>query len=602
MYSLILLNYNNFFSLGVALQISNDPTNDNEIIFPGDNWFFYWKTSSALWRDKIAGYGSSKIVVPINWAFHTDNGEDFDFHHDKPETDLKKLEEIAREASKKLVFFVPISPAPFLVGGGLPHVLSRIPSISREGIQTVVPEANGRINKIYSFYDQRVFVAYRKFMRALGKFFSQNEMTSNLWAIECGFIQDEQFVSFFEDYSKAQHETFERFLAIKKQATENNQNLEVTHTPSSLSEEELLQNEFVTDVKQLYIETIKEFFPINYEGLVKIAFLGSATDDLFFKMLDAERQNKYSKDILFCLTMNIIPSSILLPSNLKKGIIEKQFKDLVSSSYLSIILGDNMYDMSDETSFLPLTNFYLCHKNLMDYSKRYFWEEIGLYKYLKENFNWAYKINDSYSQAAALDETYLANKIYFYNGQDIYSTEYYHILKMFMNGGKIVVENSSLDKNILKRFEGFFIENSINMEMINTTTRISVGSLGEGRLVFFDGTLIKSLDEGKKINFWSEIIATFDLVNVKINSEQGVDYLWKTRTPMKNELKFEEVRRVYFYNPTSYKKRVKLNWAKNFALLKINEEINSKVQHEPNQSVIEFLPMGSVSIDFGVFY
>ncbi len=68
-----------------------------------------------------------------------------------------------------------------------------------------------------------------------------------------------------------------------------------------------------------------------------------------------------------------------------------------------------------------------------------------------------------------------------------------------------------------------------------------------------------------------------------------------------HELKFEEIRRLSLYNPTSYRKKIKMNLSRNFVVYKVIDEINVIVQTFPNELEIELSPEGSVIVDFGVF-
>ena len=55
------------------------------------------------------------------------------------------------------------------------------------------------------------------------------------------------------------------------------------------------------------------------------------------------------------------------------------------------------------------------------------------------------------------------------------------------------------------------------------------------------------------------------------------------------------------YNPTSYKRKIKLELNKNFALMKILDEVHVKTNIQNSELSIEILPEGSLSLDFGVY-
>jgi len=55
------------------------------------------------------------------------------------------------------------------------------------------------------------------------------------------------------------------------------------------------------------------------------------------------------------------------------------------------------------------------------------------------------------------------------------------------------------------------------------------------------------------------------------------------------------------YNPTSYKKKVRIQLTRNFALLRVVDKVNVVVQSYPSELEVQFLPGASVSLDFGMF-
>jgi hypothetical protein len=136
---------------------------------------------------------------------------------------------------------------------------------------------------------------------------------------------------------------------------------------------------------------------------------------------------------------------------------------------------------------------------------------------------------------------------------------------------------------------------------VNFKTQIQNITLGEGRLILIDGDQFGELSPGEFEDFWKKIVETFSILHIPIQNVEGVDYYWRTRPSSTNELKFEEVRRLSLYNPTSYRKKIKMNLSKNFVVYKVLDEINVIVQTFPNELDIELSPEGSVIVDFGVF-
>jgi hypothetical protein len=55
------------------------------------------------------------------------------------------------------------------------------------------------------------------------------------------------------------------------------------------------------------------------------------------------------------------------------------------------------------------------------------------------------------------------------------------------------------------------------------------------------------------------------------------------------------------FNPSSYKKKMRFQIPENFRLLKVVDEEKVTFNHGQREIDIEFLPEGSLSLDFGVF-
>src|SRR3989338_711598 len=103
------------------MKLTTPEQKDFDPAFPGENWFYYWKTAASLWESKLLQIpGQMPIYVPINWGFHMDYQHTIDFGEHKPETDLKRLFDVAQKVNRKLIFIMPLTPAPYLTNGGVP--------------------------------------------------------------------------------------------------------------------------------------------------------------------------------------------------------------------------------------------------------------------------------------------------------------------------------------------------------------------------------------------------------------------------------------------------------------------------------------------------
>ncbi len=573
------------------MSLTTPVPRDLDTVFPGENWFFYWKTSASLWKTKLQEFPGTKIIIPLNWSFHSETGDQFDFDDHRPETNLKKLVEIANEVGKQVIFFLPLTPAPFLPNGGMPHLLARSLSLNSEQMAYGVIDADDHLVKIFSFFDTRVFEAFEKFVKKLGQYFNTHKIASDIWGIRCGYFKDGQYKSFMEDTSKTFDSAFNRYLQTKKTGDQ----------VLSPIEERSLAFEFNKRIQDLYETHAKENMNANYEGSLDVAFLGASTESFLKRLTGAITTIDYSSELFEALAKDIIPSSVLISHGLKKGVLIRELNDLVANSYLPARLASTAYEHEDISVFLPLS-FFKVYERVDGISSLFqSWSDLHLWNYLKPSFGWSYKVISSDTLKLHENKTPYQEHIHLFHGHDVDRTLFNYILKTFMNGGRIILNRAGLSEEYSKRFETFFLENSLVVEKVHYQTQIQNISLGEGRLVLIEGENFKDMSKNDYVEFWKTLVDTFSLVHVPIQNVDGIDFYWRTRPSSTNELKFEEVRRLSVYNPTSYRKKIKMNLSKNFVVYKVIDEINVIVQTFPNELEIELSPEGSVIVDFGVF-
>jgi len=561
---------------------------NEDSIFPGENWFFYWKTSASLWESKLRErFVGESIVIPINWAFHSETGESVDFGGIRPETDLKRLTNVIEEQGKKAIFYLPIGPAPYLPNGGFPTVLSRIHLINREKMVPAVIDFEGQLNKFFSPFDPRVYKAFGKFVYKLGEYLGQNGIYSPLWAVNCGYFQKEKFYSYFEDFSKGLEPGFEQYL---EEIGENN---------LSPIKEFDLKKRFQNIIFNSYRDISKRYLSKNWEGVIKVAFLGGAPQDFFQRICLQEKVSTYSQTVLKTLGKGILPSSCLISEKIKRGVLSRQLGDLNLDGFLDMMKGD-FEDFSDSRKRFNTLAFFDLVEPLDSLDQPCYWEQSGLLNFLSSRYQSGYRFHslNDYSW----NEEFSSNLIHFFYGKDLKTKELFSILNIFMNGGKVVLDVSGLDKKLLQRLNVFILENNFTTEKIHYLIKLECLSLGEeGRLIILNGDEIDCKQYNKVFNLWEKIIQTFDIRHLEFQCSEGVEYYWRSRASHYNELNFEEVRRLSLYNPTSYKRKIKLELNKNFALMKILDEVHVKTNVLNSELFIEILPEGSLSLDFGVY-
>lgn len=575
-----------------SLSLTTPVARDADAVFPGENWFLYWKTSSSLWKTKLEEFSKGeKVLVPINWSFHSDTGDNYDFAETKPETDLKKLFLIAGELGKELVFLMPLTPVPFLPNGGIPHLLARSIALNSEGMAYGIVDNEENLHKLFSFYDSRVFQAYSKFCSKFGQYISEQGISCDVYGYTCGRMEEGRYVSFIDDHSQVFDQAFGRFLRARAENKKSDfQGID------SLEEEAIVKEEFQETISTLYYDSLSSSVSANWEGSLKFSFLGSSSKDLLNRMSGNDHTSDYSSDISRIIDKGYIPSSILLPQRKKKGVLGRQLVEMVNNTLIGQKLSlDDAYEREGvKFSFLNMFNLVELDSKV---SK---WNDFGLVNYLDSNYHncFSYLGEKAFSWN---EEVPVQEQFYFVLGGELEEKRFRTILKIFMNGGKVILDNSNLDINLNRRLESFFLENNLEVEKVNFLTDVNYTHLGEGQLVVFNGDKLSSRSLNDRHNFWLKLIGTFEIQHIIVEASEQLEYFWRTRGSSTSELNYEEVRRVSIYNPTSYKKKFRLKFAKNFALLKIIDEINSNVTSQPHEVTGELLPDGSVSVDFGVF-
>lgn len=564
---------------------------DTNQVFPGENWFYYWKTSASLWKDKIELIPKyEKVVIPLNWSFHSETGDDYDFGQLRPETDLFRLVSQIKEHQRTPVLFLPLGPAPFLPNGGLPPFLARVASVDDEQLPIWAMSSSGEINKVFSFFDQRVYRAFSKFTKELGHYLSLKGVDCDLWGIECGSLHHGSYRSFFFDRSEAYQEAFQKYLEANEQSIESER------------EENYYQihHDFFQTIWTLYLDNAEKSLGANWEGSFKVNFLGASPLSILERLSEVDHQTQYTHEVMEGTTFNVLTSSTLLNTRQKSGVLNHMLDELVTKSMLEDKIKKNIYEDDGAGFYYPLRYFEVYDIDESIYPGTIMWADIGLWDFLQRKYNWCF--------ADRASETYVFNEstdnervIYFFHGMGMDQRTFNQILKTFMGGGKVILNRSGLEHGLLKRLETFFLENSLHVEKIVNICTVHNVVLGEGRLVIFEGDELADQSFEKMAGFWEKLMGTFSIQHLFVPDEEGLCCNWRVRPSDYKELEYEEIRRLSIYNPTSYKKKVKLPIRQGFSLMKVVEEDKLKYQNSNTQLDIELLPGGRISLDFGVY-
>lgn len=573
------------------LQLTTPETRDYDTVFPGENWFFFWRTSPSLWESKLAEFqGPNPVFVPIFWGLHSENPDQWDFGTHRPETDLKKLYETARALGKQIAFLLPLSPAPFLPNGGLPSHLARTMVVNEQDLATATIDNDGRLNKLFSFFDPRVFQAFRRFTAGLGRFLSENAIACEIYGADSHYIKGNICNSFFNDKSLAFDRGFNRYLAQLKETGD----LPPT-AQDDQSEMEKLKAGYSEQIKSLYLQAAGETLAANWSGVMKFGFLGGAPEDIFGRSSELwEHAGDFFEPLFKMVTMGVIPSSVLLSPAIKKEPLVKALKDVVTETFIRSRLENELYEDDYSSSFKPIVFFELISSGQgMETLER-----TGLLNYLGRQYPWGYRIMEQFEPPQ--DEEF-ESRTRFFQGAYLDQAGFNKVLRLLMNGSKVFLDVSGMPEEFEKKLHFFTIENDLKVEKINYISPITKIKLGEGSIVTYHSDKLFDAPVIKKLNFWETLTAYLKIKHLSVQTDDQVFFFWNSRASNPYELDYEEIRRVSLYNTTSYKKKAHIVSAKNFAFLKTVDQKNVEVKSTPIGIDVQLLPGGSVSLDFGYY-
>ena len=234
-----------------------------------ESWFHYWNHPVRSWKSLLATHNGSMVMVPINWAFHCEDGEFGDFGEARPETDLARLATWCESLGKEILFLLPLTPLPIFADGGVPRLLARSLAQGPTGLNRTYADREGKISRFYSFFDQRVFQGFQKYAWKLGRHFTLNTMEAPVMGLLGGSMEQAVngtcFNTYLEDSSPAFDQGFRRFItknsAHEKSFDHVDQEREAKH----------LYREMIQEV---YLETAKESLKDYWKGAVNLSFLG----------------------------------------------------------------------------------------------------------------------------------------------------------------------------------------------------------------------------------------------------------------------------------------------------------------------------------------
>jgi hypothetical protein len=551
---------------------------------PGEQWFFYWKTSAALWESRILQFSKDEVIfIPVNWGLHGDAPGNWDFGSSLPERDLLRLTDLLTQHGRKFCWILPMTAAPHLPNGGVPAYAARTLALARSGVHYAVLDNEFNLNKMYSFFEPKIFQSFTEFLKGFGTFLGVNKIKSPVWGAQFYYYQDGELFSFFEDCSLAFEQGFSRYL---KKNQPNGTDLTDPFTEADLKEN------FTKEVSELFVTTAEAALGPFWMGAKKIVALGSGPQETILRSISSGKsQLEYTRDIFYHFVNSNWISSVLLSSAEKKECLSwilsehfgpKEIEEKYHYQAYSSILSDE---------FKPFGVI-----DIFSNKKQDFFQKNGLISYLDNSFRWLYQVQEKLPFTTEWIDSH-QHKVKIFHGSHLDRTTFAQMLKLFLMGQTILLDRTGIGEGLDKKLHIFLIENNLKIQSVNYMTPTQVCELGEGKLIVFEGERLN--ENPSKEKFWGHVFKFLNLVQPEMKMDGDVFTMWRIRATSAHELSYLDVRRVNIYNPTSYKKIVKINTQKHFAFMKMVDPTRANAKSTSDGVDVELLPHGKIALDFG---
>lgn|GEM_PF-4440473 len=548
-----------------------------------DNWFRYWEVSPSVWDQVIEkNFKQDLVLIPINWGRHTfvdKNTQEmsFDFGDEKPELDLKRLATILNEKSKKVVFFVPLTPYLFIKNGGVPDELFS-QSYDEESLPRLV-NYQGRVEKVSTYFSAKTFQSFSRFLISLRAFFKAENINCKVKGLNSGVMNDGEFESSFFDSSKSFLNAFKRYLEINSIAKPS---IKDAHDYANLS-------------LKLFKEMVSDCLGNYWDGEVKVSFLGSKYDDILFNCFSDEFDSASAwKNLLSSINTGALLSCELIADHKVSNVFQKALIDVQGTLEVENQLGFSLHrEAGGKFEKLVMCDVFAPFESqISHYCLRDYFESKGKHHFLNlKSEEFEFNLNTE------LDSC----RVFIFQGDKIDSVQLTKILRFFKLGGKVLVDMSGLSIELRQKFDLFLLENDIGGQSVELVGPVVYFSHGFGQLICFEGAHFENETQKKKVYFWDNIFKFFGLSFMNMEKESHVVSVTLTRQAQASELNYEQIRRILLYNTHSTPTKVVISQTNNFAFLKYHEPDEARVESSPEGIVVNINAYGSIKLDFGFY-
>lgn len=590
------------------------------------HWFYYWKTAASLWDAKLAQFSKdAPVLIPVYWAHHVhrlelssaeraqyvQQGEEaplyrsvYDFGEKRQDTNLLELEKIAQKYQLELIFLLPLGPFPFLPAGGMPSWSAKNFAYDQNGSLKIAVDQEGRIHKMYSFYDAHVFHDYRKFMSQLGHHLKGHGAMMRIYATQAWFqVLDSKSefkntfkeVSFFEDYSPVAKKGFQRFKDKNPVGFESS------------------WHDFHQQMLSLYRQVIQECFSGHYRGEVSFVYIGAHP----WRPLECIQNHPHQNALLVdqmkvALQKHYYPSLALIENQAQGKELHRFYDAVFCKQWHASFFTDSLYS-GELNGMMPLelVSIYYPKEFNQAYNSQSALINSGLAPSLEKDLNnlWAFAAKSLDKNILSLDpEDIDPNKILIILEliqvqQSAVKAEssLKNILKLFLAGQRIVLNISGLSSEQLSQLQSFIYENQLVRSESHVLAPLSYIHLGEGGgLYLVELDAMKSLTAEQKLSFWSNLWSVLKLPIYAFKLPPGLKFFAHKRLSATMEFQYQEVRRFMFYNTRSEPMVFSIPRQFDHVFMKIFQSHDVEFKSNSQSFDLIFAPQGMIALDFGL--
>ena len=421
-----------------------------------------------------------------------------------------------------------------------------------------------------SFYDNRVFGQFSKFVGVVTEVLSDLDAPFSVCSIEHLFWEHESFKSTFFEHSPAQKEALNSFKNLQQVTGEDG------------------QARFKKMLCSLYRKEVAKNFSSRYIGELKLGIIGASQIDTLDRLFNVVSFHDYSILLNFCISNKIYPSVSLLGPHEISPVLGRQMADLVTTQFLEDCLDDGI--VSEGLDNFSCLNFMVMYKG----SASEFippWEKTSLYKNLDRFFNQNYSktarelpsVTDYDDESS--DRVMMAPLCTF-TLRDVQKVVYF-----FHQGEKLLLDTFQAPPEVLSEIDTLSLNSEVKKQKISLDVDLTIYQKNNGVLLLWSSDEVRQKSEILREDIWQSIFEALNLKNMSIQDEDVISF-WRSRYPRSGELEYDEIRRVHFYNPTGMEKEIVAVVPQDFYLIKTLDCVKGSLEKLASKLIIKIKAAG----------